>query len=114
MGVSEFSTPTMADFGGTRDPHPVWSTKGRRLSGIPYVRESAFLTLHADYIGGQNAIWPDPNDAVGQAQNHSLRQFGSTKSSKKSLAKGPSVKSLSTATEQWPQARNNMSQYDRM
>ena len=82
----------------------------------------ALLTLHADYIGGQNANYRkwyfaaqlDLDDAVGQTQNPGLRRFGSTKSNKKDLKKGSSVKSLNTATERWRQAMNNMSQYDRM
>ena len=81
----------------------------------------ALLTLHADYIGGQNANYRkwyfaaqlDLDDAVGQTQNPGLRRFGSTKSSK-NLKKGSSVKSLNSATERWRQAMNNMSQYDRM
>jgi 1,3-beta-glucan synthase len=98
MRVSDSSTPTTADFGGTRDPYPTWSTKGQ----IPLSKEEiehtflditqkfgfqrdltlgrsrmsqnqALFTLHADYIGGQNANdrkWyfaaqPDPDDAAG-------------------------------------------------
>jgi len=82
----------------------------------------ALLTLHADYIGGQNSNYRkwyfaaqlDLDDAVGQTQNPGLRRFGSTKANKKDLKKAPSVKSLNTATERWRQAMNNMSQYDRM
>ena len=82
----------------------------------------ALLTLHADYIGGQNANYRkwyfaaqlDLDDAVGQTQNPGLRRFGSVKSNKKNLKKGSSVKSLNAATERWRQAMNSMSQYDRM
>ena len=82
----------------------------------------ALLTLHADYIGGQNANYRkwyfaaqlDLDDAVGQTQNPGLRRFGSVKTNNKNLKKGSSVKSLNTATERWRQAMNNMSQYDRM
>jgi 1,3-beta-glucan synthase len=81
----------------------------------------ALLTLHADYIGGQNANYRkwcfaaqlDLDNAVGQTQNPGLQRFGSTKSNK-NVKKGSSVKSVNTATERWRQAMNNMSQYDRM
>ena len=82
----------------------------------------ALLTLHADYIGGQNANYRkwyfaaqlDLDDAVGQTQNPGLRRFGSAKSSQKNPKKGSASKSLNTATERWRQAMNTMSQYDRM
>ena len=71
----------------------------------------ALLTLHADYIGGQNSNYRkwyfacqlDLDDAVGQTQNLGLRRSGFTKTNKKDLN-----------TERWREAMNNMSQYDRM
>ncbi|KAI3613106.1 1,3-beta-glucansynthase [Moniliophthora roreri] len=79
----------------------------------------ALLTLHADYIGGQNANYRkwyfaaqlDLDDAIGQVQNPGLNRL----KSKRGGGKRPShEKSLSTAMERWRQAMNNMSQYDRL
>jgi 1,3-beta-glucan synthase len=79
----------------------------------------ALLTLHADYIGGENANYRkwyfaaqlDLDDAVGKTQNPGLQRL----KSKKGVASKPAhEKSLDTAMERWRQAMNNMSQYDRL
>jgi 1,3-beta-glucan synthase len=80
--------------------------------------QQALLTLHADYIGGQNANYRkwyfaaqlDLDDAVGQTQNPGLNRLKSKRSAKRS----PHEKSLNTALERWREAMNNMSQYDRL
>ncbi|KAH9484288.1 1,3-beta-D-glucan synthase [Psilocybe cubensis] len=77
----------------------------------------ALLTLHADYIGGQNANYRkwyfaaqlNLDDAVGQSQNPGLQRLKSVKGGKNA---GP--KSLDSATNRWRNAMNNMSQYDRL
>ncbi|KAK7062827.1 1,3-beta-D-glucan synthase [Paramarasmius palmivorus] len=79
----------------------------------------ALLTLHADYIGGQNANYRkwyfaaqlDLDDAIGQMQNPGLNRLKSKRGGGK---RPPHEKSLSTAMERWRQAMNNMSQYDRL
>ncbi|KZP21310.1 glycosyltransferase family 48 protein [Athelia psychrophila] len=79
----------------------------------------ALITLHADYIGGQNANYRkwyfaaqlDLDDAVGHTQNPGLNRLQSTK---RKGAKTTTAKSLHTAMERWRQAMNNMSQYDRL
>ena len=109
--IHPLSTPYQFDF-----TMQLLDSRASRMSP-----NQALLTLHADYIGGQNANYRkwyfaaqlDLDDAVGQTQNPGLRRFGSVKSNK-NLKKGSSVKSLNTATERWRQAMNNMSQYDRM
>ncbi|KIY70916.1 glycosyltransferase family 48 protein [Cylindrobasidium torrendii FP15055 ss-10] len=76
----------------------------------------ALLTLHADYIGGQNANYRkwyfaaqlNLDDAVGQSQNPGLQRLKSIKG-----AKGGS-KSLDSALNRWRNAMNNMSHYDRL
>jgi 1,3-beta-glucan synthase len=76
----------------------------------------ALLTLHADYIGGQNANYRkwyfaaqlNLDDAVGQSQNPGMQRL-------KSVKGGPSgKKSLDGALNRWRNAMNNMSQYDRL
>jgi 1,3-beta-glucan synthase len=181
MGVSDFSTATIADFGSARDAYSAWSTERqiplskeeiedifldltqkfgfqrdsmRNMVGVTHAPthwrqvthplyapryqfdftmqlldsrasrmppNQALLTLHADYIGGQNANYRkwyfaaqlDLDEAVGQTQNPGLPRFGSVKFNK-NLKKGSSVKYLNTANERWRQAMNTMSQYDRM
>ncbi|KAJ8082249.1 1,3-beta-D-glucan synthase [Marasmius tenuissimus] len=79
----------------------------------------ALLTLHADYIGGQNANYRkwyfaaqlDLDDAIGQVQNPGLNRLKSKRGGSK---RPPHEKSLATAMERWRQAMNNMSQYDRL
>jgi 1,3-beta-glucan synthase len=71
----------------------------------------ALVSLHADYIGGQNANYRkwyfaaqlDLDDAVGHTQNPGLLK----------RAKRPE-KSLNTALERWREAMNAMSSYDRL
>ncbi|KDQ56816.1 glycosyltransferase family 48 protein [Jaapia argillacea MUCL 33604] len=78
----------------------------------------ALLTLHADYIGGQNANYRkwyfaaqlDLDDAVGHTQNPGLTRLKSTKRG----GRHAHEKSLNMAMERWRQAMNNMSQYDRL
>ncbi|KAJ7242038.1 1,3-beta-glucan synthase [Mycena rebaudengoi] len=80
----------------------------------------ALLTLHADYIGGQNANYRkwyfaaqlDLDDAVGTTQNPGLTRLKSQNG--KMTSKQPRAKALSTALERWRQAMHNMSQYDRL
>ncbi|KAF7972714.1 hypothetical protein HWV62_41527 [Athelia sp. TMB] len=80
----------------------------------------ALITLHADYIGGQNANYRkwyfaaqlDLDDAVGHTQNPGLNRLASQK--RKGGARTSTTKSLHTAMERWRQAMNNMSQYDRL
>jgi 1,3-beta-glucan synthase len=78
----------------------------------------ALTTLHADYLGGQNANYRkwyfaaqlNLDDAVGQTQNTALNRA-------KSLGKNtktPSSRSLDSALNRWRNAMNNMSQYDRV
>ncbi|KAJ7792246.1 1,3-beta-glucan synthase [Mycena olivaceomarginata] len=79
----------------------------------------ALLTLHADYIGGQQANYRkwyfaaqlDLDDAVGKTQNPGVNRLRSTRGPSKRLAH---EKSLNTAMERWRQAMHNMSQYDRL
>ncbi|KAJ6588554.1 glycosyltransferase family 48 protein [Mycena capillaripes] len=79
----------------------------------------ALLTLHADYIGGQQANYRkwyfaaqlDLDDAVGKTQNPGINRLRSTRGPNKRLAH---EKSLNNAMERWRQAMNNMSQYDRL
>jgi 1,3-beta-glucan synthase len=80
----------------------------------------ALLTLHADYIGGQNANYRkwyfaaqlNLDDAVGQTQNpgglHRL------KSVRGGSVKTQGSKHLNNALDRWRNAMNNMSQYDRL
>src|ERR1700709_325405 len=80
----------------------------------------ALLTLHADYIGGQNANYRkwyfaaqlDLDDAVGHSQNPGLNRL----KSKRGKGAKPTTheKSLNSALERWRHAMNNMSQYDRL
>ncbi|KAJ7093919.1 1,3-beta-glucan synthase [Mycena belliarum] len=79
----------------------------------------ALLTLHADYIGGQQANYRkwyfaaqlDLDDAVGKTQNPGLTRLRSKRRPNKHAAH---EKSLHTAMERWRQAMNSMSQYDRL
>jgi 1,3-beta-glucan synthase len=81
-----------------------------RASRIP--PDLALLTLHADYIGGEHANYRkwffaaqlDLDYPVGQAQNSSRDQSNHAHSEK----------SLNRAMEQWRQAMNDMSQYERV
>ncbi|KAJ3501689.1 hypothetical protein NLJ89_g9224 [Agrocybe chaxingu] len=78
----------------------------------------ALITLHADYIGGQNANYRkwyfaaqlDLDDAIGQTQNPGLNRLKSKRGAKRPAHE----KSLNTALERWRDAMNNMSQYDRL
>lgn len=78
----------------------------------------ALLTIHADYIGGENANYRkwyfaaqlDLDDAVGHIQNPGLQRLRSVKRGSRTS----SEKSLNAAQERWRQAMNNMSQYDRL
>jgi 1,3-beta-glucan synthase len=79
----------------------------------------ALLTLHADYIGGENANYRkwyfaaqlDLDDAVGQVQNPGLTRL---RSQKRKGAPNAHAKSLHTAMERWRNAMNGMDQYDRL
>ncbi|KAJ7628667.1 1,3-beta-glucan synthase [Roridomyces roridus] len=79
----------------------------------------ALLTLHADYIGGQQANYRkwyfaaqlDLDDVVGKLQNPGLNRLRSKRGPNKHAAR---EKSLNDAMERWRQAMNNMSQYDRL
>lgn len=79
----------------------------------------ALTTLHADYIGGQNANYRkwyfaaqlNLDDAVGQVQNPGLQRL---KSVGGKAAKTAGSKSLDSALNRWRNAMNNMSQYDRV
>ena len=81
----------------------------------------ALLTLHADYIGGENANYRkwyfaaqlDLDDAVGQTQNPGLQRLSSIKSNK-NIQMGSSVKFLNDSTERWRQAMNKMSEHEKM
>lgn len=80
----------------------------------------ALLTLHADYIGGENANYRkwyfaaqlDLDDAIGHAQNPGMQRIASVRRPQSSKAN--SVKSLELALERWRQAMDQMSPYDRM
>jgi 1,3-beta-glucan synthase len=81
--------------------------------------EQALLSLHADYIGGENANYRkwyfaaqlDLDDAVGHIQNPGIQRLASIRRQGPRTSK---VKSLRRATERWCQAMDNMSQYDRI
>ena len=76
----------------------------------------ALLTLHADYIGGQNANYRkwyfaaqlNLDDAVGQSNNPGLQRLRSVKGG------SAKPKSLDSALNRWRNAMNTMSQYDRL
>ncbi|KAH8117447.1 1,3-beta-glucan synthase, partial [Phellopilus nigrolimitatus] len=78
----------------------------------------ALLTLHADYIGGQNANYRkwyfaaqlNLDDAVGQTQNPGLQRLRTVRGTKRTTGE----KSLNSALDRWRHAMNNMSQYDRL
>ncbi|TFK54896.1 glycosyltransferase family 48 protein [Heliocybe sulcata] len=80
----------------------------------------ALLTLHADYIGGQNANYRkwyfaaqlNLDDAVGQSQNPGLQRLKSIGG--KGGGKTAGGKSLDSALNRWRNAMHNMSQYDRL
>lgn len=86
----------------------------------------ALLTLHADYIGGEHANYRkwyfaaqlDLDDAIGQVNNPGLARVRSVarkgKKGKSPIEATAQGKSLSTATQRWRTAMNNMSQYDRL
>ncbi|KAJ7777936.1 1,3-beta-glucan synthase [Mycena maculata] len=79
----------------------------------------ALLTVHADYIGGQQANYRkwyfaaqlDLDDAIGKTQNPGLNRLRSKRAPNKHAAH---EKSLNTAMERWRHVMNNMSQYDRL
>ncbi|KAK7042271.1 putative 1,3-beta-D-glucan synthase subunit [Favolaschia claudopus] len=79
----------------------------------------ALLTLHADYIGGQQANYRkwyfaaqlDLDDAVGKTQNPGIKRLRSTRRPNRRAAH---ERSLNNAMERWRQAMNDMSQYDRL
>ncbi|GJJ14803.1 1,3-beta-D-glucan synthase [Clathrus columnatus] len=116
-----------------KEPYPAWTVERQ----IPLSKEQfdflmqqldsrasrmtpnqALLTIHADYIGGENANYRkwyfaaqlDLDDAVGHTQNPGLQRLRSVKRGSRTS----SEKSLNTAQERWRQAMNNMSQYDRL
>ena len=78
----------------------------------------ALLTLHADYIGGENANYRkwyfaaqlDLDDAVGHSQNPGLNRL----TAGERHARSANHRSLNTAEDRWRLAMNNMSQYDRL
>jgi 1,3-beta-glucan synthase len=80
----------------------------------------ALLTLHADYIGGQNANYRkwyfaaqlNLDDAVGQTQNPGLQRLRTVRGARGTKTAGE--KSLNSALDRWRHAMNNMSQYDRL
>ena len=80
----------------------------------------ALLTLHADYIGGENANYRkwyfaaqlDLDDAVGHAQNPGAQRIASVR--RPQSKKANSVRSLELAMERWKQAMEQMDPYDRM
>merc|ERR1719359_1738424 len=75
----------------------------------------ALLTLHADYIGGENANYRkwyfasqlNLDDAIGATQNASLPGLARK-------AKTGAAKSVESAANRWRHAMANMSQYDRI
>ena len=77
----------------------------------------ALLTVHADYVGGQNANYRkwyfaaqlNLDDAVGQSQNPGLQRLKSTKGNTNAGSK-----SLDSALNRWRNAMDKMSQYDRL
>ncbi|KAJ7905122.1 hypothetical protein B0H13DRAFT_2023425, partial [Mycena leptocephala] len=146
-GQGHTSTHTYAEYpsgaGQIREAYPAWSAERqipclRKRSKMDSMRNmfdflmqlldsrasrmspnQALLTLHADYIGGQQANYRkwyfaaqlDLDDAVGKTQNPGLNRLRSTRGPNRRLAH---EKSLNTAMERWRQAMNNMSQYDRL
>lgn len=76
---------------------------------------TALLTLHADYIGGENANYRkwyfastlNLDDAIGQTQNAALPGLARK-------AKTGAAKSVESAANRWRHAMANMSQYDRV
>jgi len=80
----------------------------------------ALLTLHADYIGGENANYRkwyfaaqlNLDDAVGHSQNPGLQRLRTVRGHKG--GKSASEKSLSSAQDRWRHAMNQMTQYDRL
>ncbi|KAJ2919772.1 hypothetical protein MD484_g740, partial [Candolleomyces efflorescens] len=77
----------------------------------------ALLTLHADYIGGQNANYRkwyfaaqlNLDDAIGQTQNPGLSRLKPLRNSR-----GLDHRSLDSALNRWRCAMNSMSEYDRL
>jgi len=77
----------------------------------------ALLTVHADYVGGQNANYRkwyfaaqlNLDDAVGQSQNPGLQRLKSVKGNPNAGSK-----SLDSALNRWRNAMDKMSQYDRL
>ncbi len=77
----------------------------------------ALLTVHADYVGGQNANYRkwyfaaqlNLDDAVGQSQNPGLQRLKSVKGNTNAGSK-----SLDSALNRWRSAMDRMSQYDRL
>lgn len=75
----------------------------------------ALLTLHADYLGGENANFRkwyfasqlNLDDAIGATQ-------GATLGTIKRKAKSGAVKTVESAATRWRHAMVNMSQYDRV
>ncbi|KAJ8489645.1 hypothetical protein ONZ45_g13510 [Pleurotus djamor] len=82
----------------------------------------ALLTVHADYIGGQQANYRkwyfaaqlDLDDAVGRSQNPGLNRLRSKRGKTGPAGNNPKAKSLQSAMERWRLAMANMSQYDRL
>ncbi|KAJ7057182.1 glycosyltransferase family 48 protein [Mycena amicta] len=79
----------------------------------------ALITLHADYIGGQQANYRkwyfaaqlDLDDAVGRTQNPGIHRL---QSKRRPHRRAAHEKSLNNAMERWRLAMHNMSQYDRL
>ncbi|KAF7319323.1 Glycosyltransferase family 48 protein [Mycena chlorophos] len=79
----------------------------------------ALITLHADYIGGQQANYRkwyfaaqlDLDDAVGRTQNPGVTRLQSKRQPHRRAAH---EKTLNKAMERWREAMFNMSQYDRL
>ncbi|EJD47468.1 1,3-beta-glucan synthase [Auricularia subglabra TFB-10046 SS5] len=80
----------------------------------------ALLTLHADYIGGDNANYRkwyfaaqlDLDDAIGHQQNPGMQRIASVR--RPQSAKANTVRLLELAMERWREAMEAMTSYDRM
>ncbi|KAH7099691.1 1,3-beta-glucan synthase [Auriculariales sp. MPI-PUGE-AT-0066] len=80
----------------------------------------ALMTLHADYIGGENANYRkwyfaaqlDLDDAVGHVQHPGTQRIASVR--RPQSKKAGTVRQLELAKERWKQAMEQMDPYDRM
>jgi 1,3-beta-glucan synthase len=85
--------------------------------------DQALLTLHADYIGGENANYRkwyfaaqlDLDDAIGNQNNGGVARLARKASRRGGApsANSPSAKTLDSAHQRWRQAMAQMSSYDR-